>query len=333
MVTASGAQNFLLSTRNLKTHFYTFEGIVRAVDGVSFSISSGQTYGLVGESGCGKSITALSILGLIPLPQGRIVDGEILFEGRNLLALSRQEMRRIRGNRIAMIFQEPMTSLNPVFTIGRQISEALRLHRAMNTKEAWQETVSLLDRVGIPSPQRRAGDFPHRLSGGMRQRAMIAMAMACRPELLIADEPTTALDMTIQAQILDLIQQLKVDFNMAMLLITHNFGVIAETAERTGVMYAGRIVEEAETRRLFSAPVHPYTQGLLRSLPRIGEKVHNGRKKLNEIPGIVPRLTENRRGCAFAPRCSASKPECRRSEPEFTEIGDGHRVRCFNGSA
>jgi peptide/nickel transport system ATP-binding protein/oligopeptide transport system ATP-binding protein len=228
-----------------------------------------------------------------------------------------------------MIFQEPMTSLNPVFTIGRQISETLRLHRDMNKRQSWDETIALLARVRIPSPEKRVRDYPHHLSGGMRQRAMIAMAMACRPQLLIADEPTTALDVTIQAQILDLIQELKEEFGMAVLLITHNFGIIAETAERTAVMYAGKVVEEADTKTLFETPVHPYTRGLLRALPRIGEKIQKGRGKLYEIPGIVPRLTEDRKGCAFAPRCASYLEGCIRAEPDFLEVGPDHRVRCF----
>ena len=319
----------LISIRELRTYFYTFDGVVKAVDGVDLDIQSGKTYGLVGESGCGKSITALSVMRLVPSPQGRIVNGQILFDGRDLLELQTTEMRRIRGNRIAMIFQEPMTSLNPVFTIGRQISETLRLHRDMNKRQSWDETIALLARVGIPSPQKRVRDYPHHLSGGMRQRAMIAMAMACRPQLLIADEPTTALDVTIQAQILDLIQELKEEFGMAVLLITHNFGIIAETAERTAVMYAGKVVEEADTKTLFESPVHPYTRGLLRALPRIGEKIQKGRHKLYEIPGIVPRLTEDRRGCAFAPRCASYLEECIHAEPDFLEIDPDHRVRCF----
>ena len=323
-------RSLLLSSRNLKTYFYTYDGTVRAVDGVNLDIDSGTTYGLVGESGCGKSATALSILRLIPPETGRIVSGRILFHGRDLLALDARAMRNIRGNRIAMVFQEPMTSLNPVFTIGRQISETLRLHRAMKKREAWKETEDLLHRVGIPSPRQRVKDYPHQLSGGMRQRTMIAMAMACHPELLIADEPTTALDVTIQAQILDLIQELKEELGMAVLLITHNFGIIAETAKRTAVMYAGQIVEESDTRTLFHSPVHPYTKGLLRSLPRMGEKTKGGRKKLHEISGIVPKLTRNRRGCAFAPRCGFNDAHCFATEPELMEVEKGHRVRCLN---
>ena len=323
-------RSLLLSSRNLKTYFYTYDGTVRAVDGVDLDIDSGTTYGLVGESGCGKSVTALSILRLIPSEIGRIVSGRIMFHGRDLLTLNARAMRKVRGNRIAMIFQEPMTSLNPVFTVGRQISETLRLHQAMKKRAAWKETEDLLNRVGIPSPKQRVKDYPHQLSGGMRQRAMIAMAMACHPELLIADEPTTALDVTIQAQILNLIQELKEELGMAVLLITHNFGIIAETAERTAVMYAGQIVEESDTRTLFHSPVHPYTKGLLRSLPRMGEKTRDGRKKLHEISGIVPKLTGNRKGCAFAPRCVLNDVHCFTTEPELMEVEKGHRVRCLN---
>jgi len=305
------------------------DGVVRAVDGVDLTIHPGQTFGLVGESGCGKSITALSVLRLVPSPPGRIAAGKVIFDGQDLLELDRAGMRRVRGNRIAMIFQEPMTSLNPVFTVGRQIAEALVVHREMGRKEAWSEAVGLLTRVGIPSPSSRARDYPHQLSGGMRQRAMIAMAMACRPELLIADEPTTALDVTIQAQILDLIQELKDELGMAVLLITHNFGIIAETAVRTAVMYAGQVVEEAETADIFRSPSHPYTRGLLRSLPRIGTKIRQGRVKLHEIPGIVPRLVGQRRGCSFGPRCPRRSPACASMRPEIVDLGGGHRVRCL----
>ena len=319
----------LLQIQGLKTHFHTLDGVVRAVDGVDLTIYPGQTFGLVGESGCGKSITALSVLRLIPSPPGRIEAGRVIFDGQNLLDLDPASMRRVRGNRIAMIFQEPMTSLNPVFTVGRQIAEALVVHREMSKKEAWSEAVGLLARVGIPSPSARVRDYPHQLSGGMRQRAMIAMAMACRPELLIADEPTTALDVTIQAQILDLIQELKDELGMAVLLITHNFGIIAETAVRTAVMYAGQVVEEAETARIFDSPSHPYTRGLLRSLPRIGDKIRQGRAKLHEIPGIVPRLIGPKTGCPFGPRCDSRGPDCGRMSPEIIDLGQGHRVRCF----
>jgi len=318
----------LLSIRHLKSHFYTNEGIVRAVDGVDLDVPPGVTFALVGESGCGKSVTALSVLRLISSPPGRIVEGEILFRGNDLLKLSPGEMRGIRGDRIAMIFQEPMTSLNPVFPVGDQVAETLHVHQHMSGKEAWKETVGLLRRVGIPSPEKRAHDYPHHLSGGMRQRAMIAMAMACRPELLIADEPTTALDVTIQAQILDLIHELQEETGMAVLLITHNFGIVSENAKRVAVMYAGKIVEEADTTVLFESPYHPYTRGLLRSIPRVMDKIKQGRTKLHEIPGLVPRLTEAAKGCLFARRCPQAEDGCFRVDPDLVEVKKGHWVRC-----
>jgi oligopeptide/dipeptide ABC transporter ATP-binding protein len=318
----------LLSIQGLKSYFHTAEGVVRAVDGVDFDLASGTTFALVGESGCGKSVTALSILRLIPSPPGRIVEGRILFREKNLLELAPAQMRDIRGNRIAMIFQEPMTSLNPVFTVGKQIAEALQVHQNRSRAEAWGEATDLLRRVGIPEPERRARHYPHQLSGGMRQRAMIAMAMACRPELLIADEPTTALDVTIQAQILDLLQRLQDELGMAVLLITHNFGIVSENARRVAVMYAGKIVEEADTQVLFENPYHPYTRGLLRSIPRPMDKIQKGRTKLYEIPGIVPRLTDVPKGCSFARRCSEARTTCRDREPELMEREAGHRVRC-----
>jgi oligopeptide/dipeptide ABC transporter ATP-binding protein len=319
----------LLDVRNLEVHFSMFAGIFKAVDGVSFSVEKGETLGIVGESGCGKTVTALSILRLIPEPPGRIKGGTIYFKQANLLETSRGELRKIRGNKISMIFQEPMTALNPVLTLGRQIAETLRLHRGLNKKESWSESVELLRRVGIPSPETRAGDYPHQMSGGMRQRAMIAMAIACEPELLVADEPTTALDVTIQAQILDLIQELKEEMGMAVLLITHNFGIIAETAKRTAVMYGGKIVEEADTGSLLESPLHPYTRGLLRCLPRIGAKPPKRRQRLYEISGIVPQLKEDSRGCAFFPRCPVAKEACRREDPDFIEVEKGHHLRCF----
>jgi len=319
----------LLDVKNLEVHFSMFAGTFKAVDRVSFSVDKGETLGIVGESGCGKTVTALSILRLIPEPPGNIKGGKIFLGQTNLLETPRGELRNIRGNKISMIFQEPMTALNPVLTVGRQIAETLRLHRGMSKKESWNESVELLRRVGIPSPETRVRDYPHQMSGGMRQRAMIAMAVACEPELLIADEPTTALDVTIQAQILDLIQKLKEEIGMAVLLITHNFGIIAETAQRTAVMYGGRIVEEAETGDLLESPLHPYTRGLLRCLPRIGEKIRKGRQELYEISGIVPQLKEDSRGCAFFPRCPVAKEKCKRDEPEFLEVAKGHRLRCF----
>ncbi len=323
----------MLSVHGLKSYFYTAEGVVRAVDGVDFDLASGTTFALVGESGCGKSVTALSILRLIPSPPGRIVEGRILFREQDLLELAPGQMRDIRGNRIAMIFQEPMTSLNPVFSVGKQIAEALQVHQHRSRTEAWQESIDLLRRVGIAEPERRASHYPHQLSGGMRQRAMIAMAMACRPALLIADEPTTALDVTIQAQILDLLQRLQDELGMAVLLITHNLGIVSENARRVAVMYAGKIVEEADTQVLFENPYHPYTRGLLRSIPRPMEKIQKGRTKLYEIPGIVPRLTEAPRGCSFARRCSEARTACRDGEPELIEMEPGHRVRCHLPSA
>src|SRR5512132_1419568 len=296
----------LLEVNNLQTHFPTRAGLVRAVNGVSFYLDSGELLGLVGESGCGKSITALSIMRLIA-PPGKIVGGEITFDGKNLLKLSDAQMRQIRGDDIAMIFQDPMTSLNPVFTVGEQIAEALRLHRKLNRKAARDAAIEAMREVAIPDPARRADDYPHQLSGGMRQRVMIAMALACNPKLLIADEPTTALDVTIQAQILDLMRDLKKRVGAAIVLITHDLGVVAEVAERVVVMYAGKVVEEAPVRELFKEPLHPYTQGLLRSIPRIDTAAIQ-KKRLEAIPGVVPSLLHLPQGCRFAPRCSFVKP-------------------------
>ena len=300
------------------------------MDGISFDIRAGETLGLVGESGCGKSMTALSLLSLIPKAQIAHREGSIHFDGEDLLKLQDHEMRRLRGNRIAMIFQEPMTSLNPVLKIGRQIAELLVRHQGLSQGAADREAVELLARVGIPSPRERAKEFPHRLSGGMRQRAMIAMAIACKPALLIADEPTTALDVTIQAQILELIQDLKSEMGMAVLLITHNFGIVAQTADRTAVMYAGRIVESAPTTALFDSPSHPYTNGLLRAMPRLGVKAQHGRHRLQEIPGMVPRLTEARSSCSFAARCPRRFEPCFEMQPGNVEVGADHRARCFD---
>jgi len=320
----------LLSIQGLRTEIRTGDGIVRAVDGLDLEIGPGETVGLVGESGCGKSMTALSIMRLLPRPNAAIAAGRILFDGSDLAALDEAAMRRIRGDRIAMIFQEPMTSLNPVMTVGRQIAEALIEHRGADRRTAQAGAVELLARVGIPSPAARARDYPHRFSGGMRQRAMIAMAMACRPRLLIADEPTTALDVTIQAQILDLIAALQAETGMAVLLITHNFGIVADRAQRMAVMYAGRVVEEGTTASLFDAPAHPYTRGLLASLPRLGDKAVRGRGRLAAIPGIVPRLTRLPAGCAFAPRCAERRSACAAGRPGFTVLAEPpHRVRCF----
>lgn len=319
--------NFLLKIRNLHTYFFTDEGVAKAVDGVDLELEESGTLGLVGESGCGKSVTALSIMRLIPEPPGKIVQGEVLFAGTNLLTLSEGEMRKIRGRSISMIFQEPMTSLNPVFQIGDQISEVLRLHEGLSKKEAWHRSIEMLKMVGIPSPERRVGEYPHQLSGGMRQRAMIAMALACRPKLMIADEPTTALDVTIQAQILELINHLQKETGMAVILITHNLGVIAETAQKVAVMYAGRIVEYAPVRPLFATPRHPYTQGLLKSIPRLDRK--NGSKpRLEAIPGLVPSLLNLPPGCKFSNRCQYFWEKCQ-EEPNLKEIELGHFVRCW----
>ncbi len=319
--------NTLLKIRNLNTYFFTDEGVAKAVDGVDLELEEGGTLGVVGESGCGKSVTALSIMRLVPDPPGRIVNGEIFFSGNNLLTLSEAEMRKIRGRSISMIFQEPMTSLNPVFQIGDQISEVLRLHEGLSRKEAWNRSIEMLKLVGIPSPERRVMEYPHQLSGGMRQRAMIAMALACSPKLMIADEPTTALDVTIQAQILELINRLQKEKGMSVILITHNLGVIAETARKVAVMYAGRIVEYTEVRPLFARPKHPYTQGLLQSIPRLDE--HHGRKqRLEAIPGLVPSLLDLPPGCKFSNRCKYVFDRCE-EEPQLIEGDRGHFVRCW----
>ena len=321
--------NPLLEIQDLKTHFYTRDGIVRAVDGVSFSVGKGETLAVVGESGCGKSVTALSVLRLIASPPGRIVSGEIKLEGKNLLELRESEMRDLRGNEISMIFQEPMTSLNPVLTVGNQIAEALRIHRGLGRAEAHAGAVERLHQVDIPEPERRADEYPHQLSGGMRQRVMIAMALACQPRLLIADEPTTALDVTIQAQILDLMRALKDKTGAAIVLITHDLGVVAEMAERVVVMYAGRKVEEAPVDSLFARPRHPYTRGLLASIPRLGEASGEGPRRLAEIPGVVPSLKEAIPGCVFAPRCPHATEHCRREYPPLEDKGGGHSVACW----
>jgi oligopeptide/dipeptide ABC transporter ATP-binding protein len=321
----------LLRVEDLKTHFFTSEGVGKAVDGVSFQIHSGETLGLVGESGCGKTVTALSILRLVPDPPGKIVGGAIHFDGEDLVQLDSDRLRKIRGNRISMIFQEPMTSLNPVFTIGNQISEAIRLHQGLGPREALDRSIEMLRMVGIPSPERRVHDYPHQLSGGMCQRAMIAMALSCNPELLIADEPTTALDVTIQAQILDLLIKLKEETGAAILLITHDLGVIAEMADRVAVMYAGNIVEEADVKTLFTSPLHPYTQGLLGSIPGLGSPGNGGRRKkrLREIPGIVPSLFAMPSGCKFNPRCPKVMDVCTQRDPEEKRASDRHRAKCF----
>jgi peptide/nickel transport system ATP-binding protein/oligopeptide transport system ATP-binding protein len=323
-----GSQNnFLLKIRGLHTYFFTDEGVAKAVDGVDLELEEGGTLGVVGESGCGKSVTALSIMRLIPDPPGKIVKGEITFNGIDLLNLSEAEMRKIRGRSISMIFQEPMTSLNPVFQIGDQISEVLRLHEGVSRKEAWNRSIEMLKMVGIPAPERRVSEYPHQLSGGMRQRAMIAMALACTPKVMIADEPTTALDVTIQAQILELMNSLQKEKGMSLILITHNLGVIAETARQVAVMYAGRIVEYTSVRSIFAAPKHPYTQGLLKSIPRLDE--HHGRKqKLEVIPGLVPSLLDLPVGCKFSNRCKYVFDRCV-EEPPLLEPASGHLVRCW----
>ena len=319
----------LLEVEGLKTHFFTRDGVVRAVDGVSFSVDAGETLAIVGESGCGKSVTSLSILRLIASPPGRIVEGSLRFEGRDLLGLSEAEMRDIRGNVISMIFQEPMTSLNPVLTIGRQIAETLTLHRGLGRTAAYARAVEMLAMVNIPEPARRVREYPHQLSGGMRQRVMIAMALACSPRLLIADEPTTALDVTIQAQILDLMRGLKEKTGAAIVLITHDLGVVAEMAQRVVVMYAGRKVEEARVGDLFARPRHPYTRGLLNSIPRLGEAATGARKRLEEIRGVVPSMREAIPGCVFAPRCAHATDRCRQEYPPLELKADGHTVACW----
>lgn len=318
----------LLSVKGLKTQFPTRSGLVRSVDDVSFDISEGELVGLVGESGCGKSITALSIMGLIAKP-GRIAAGSIKFKGEELTTASAERMRKIRGNDIAMIFQDPMTSLNPVYTVGEQIAEALRLHRNLDKTAAWQAAIDAMKEVAIPAPERRASDYPHQLSGGMRQRIMIAMALACDPELLIADEPTTALDVTIQAQILELLDELRVKRKLAVLLITHDLGVVAETADRVCVMYTGKIVESAPVDNIFESPKHPYTQGLLASVPKLSSGAIDDDARLQTIEGTVPNPADLPKGCHFAPRCSFRMPECEIGEIPLINVGSENLVRCL----
>ncbi len=319
----------LLRVDTLRTHFHTRDGVVRAVDGVSFEVGAGETLAIVGESGCGKSVTSMSILRLLPTPPARYAEGKVEFEGRDLLALPEAEMRKIRGNAIAMIFQEPMTSLNPVLTIGRQIAEALVLHRGLSETEATARAIALLRKVHIPEPERRVKQYPHELSGGMRQRVMIAMALACGPRLLIADEPTTALDVTIQAQILELMRELRDDTGASIILITHDLGVVAEMAHRVVVMYAGRKVEEAPVEDLFDRPRHPYTRGLLGSMPHLGDSIDHDGKRLVEIPGLVPSLKEPMPGCLFAPRCPNAQARCRSEVPPLEPHGPGHVAACW----
>ncbi len=315
----------LLSVRNLRTYFTTDEGVVKAVDGLSYDLRRGETLGIVGESGSGKSVHALSIMRLVPSPPGKIVDGQILFEGRDLLQLSEEEMRRIRGNRIAMIFQEPMTSLNPVLTVGEQIAEAVMLHQGLDRRAAWERAVEMLDRVKIPSARERARDYPHQFSGGMRQRVMIAMALSCNPAVLIADEPTTALDVTIQAQILDLMRELQREFGTAIILITHNLGVVAEMCDQVVVMYAGRPVERSDVLRAFKEPKHPYTWGLLHSVPKLTERA----ERLVPIEGQPPSLIDLPPGCAFAPRCPFAMEVCTTADPPEYPVGPDHTARCY----
>jgi oligopeptide/dipeptide ABC transporter ATP-binding protein len=328
---AAAPAQTILQIEDLQTHFFTAIGTVRAVDGVSYDLKSGETLGVVGESGCGKSVTALSILRLIANPPGRIVGGAIRFEGRNLLELSESEMERIRGNDISMIFQEPMTSLNPLFTVGRQISEAIVLHEGLSRRAAMDKAVDMLRRVQMPEAERRAQAYPHQLSGGMRQRVMIAMALSCNPKVLIADEPTTALDVTIQAQILDLMRELQETFGTAIILITHDMGVVAENADRVVVMYAGRKVEEAAAAELFDNPGHPYTKGLLGSIPHLDTAARTTRRtRLNEIKGMVPSLFNLPVGCSFAPRCTLATDECRVTPPPLEQHRPGHWIACWH---
>ncbi len=318
----------LLEIRGLKTHFASEDGWIHAVDGVDMGVDGGETLGVVGESGCGKSVTALTIMRLIATPPGRIVAGEIRWQGRDLVTLPIDDMRKIRAKEIAMIFQEPMTSLNPVYSVGEQIAEVIRLHQGLGRKAAIERAIEMLGLVRIPDPQRRVHDYPHQFSGGMRQRVMIAMALSCNPRLLIADEPTTALDVTIQAQILDLLTELKEKMGMAVMLITHAMGVVAESTQRVVVMYAGKVVEEASVNDLFGSPRHPYTRGLIRSIPRLDSAV-TGRKRLEAIPGSVPFLLEPRPGCRFAPRCPHAVAQCTESTPALREVSPGHKVACI----
>ncbi|MFO1268273.1 MAG: ABC transporter ATP-binding protein [Rubrivivax sp.] len=318
----------LLDIQGLKTHFKTDDGWLHAVDGVDIAIDAGQTVSVVGESGCGKSVTAKTVMKLIDMPPGKIVAGRVLWQGRDLVPLGPEEMRKIRAKEIAIIFQEPMTSLNPVYTIGEQIAESVRLHEGLAKKAALDRAVEMLKLVHIPTPEKRIKDYPHQFSGGMRQRVMIAIALACNPKLLIADEPTTALDVTIQAQILDLMQELKERLGMAVMLITHAMGVVAEVAQKVVVMYAGKVVEEAPVAELFARPKHPYTQGLIRSIPRI-DLAATHKARLEAIPGTVPKLIEPAEGCRFMARCKYAVPSCRDATPPLREISPQHKVACF----
>ena len=316
----------LLEVRNLKTHFFTVEGVVKAVDGVSYDLSEGETLGLVGESGCGKSVSALSVIRLIPDPPGKIIAGEILLEGEDILKIGMDDMRQIRGAKIAMVFQEPMTSLNPVLTVERQITETLQLHMGMSKRESRSESVNLLAKVGIPDPETRIKQYPHQFSGGMRQRVMIAMALSCNPRLIIADEPTTALDVTIQAQILDLMKALTTESGVALIIITHNLGVVARYADRVNIMYAGKVIERGDARQIYANPRHPYTVGLLRSVPRLDLP---RRAKLDPIEGQPPDLINLPDGCAFRERCRWAIDKCATDTPELMDTGDGHLSACW----
>ena len=322
-------QEPLLRVKNLHTYFYTYVGQIKAVEDVSFTLNPGEMLGVVGESGCGKTVMARSLLRLIPDPPGRIVSGEILFKDQSLLSLSEKEMQEIRGNQISMIFQEPMSSLNPVFTVGNQLSEVFTLHQKLNKKEAFESSLEMLRTVGIPSPEVRIHEYPFQLSGGMRQRVMIAMALACRPHLILADEPTTALDVTIQAQILDLIRQCQKDFGTALILITHDLGVIAEMVQRVLVMYAGKVLEQGSVEDLFNTPLHPYTEGLIQSIPSLDSKLDKDGGPLREISGVVPDLSRLPQGCTFFPRCPRVMKVCHQEAPPFIEIRPGHAVRCW----
>ena len=316
----------LLEVKNLKTHFFTMDGVVKAVDGVSYELNEGETLGLVGESGCGKSVSALSVMRLIPDPPGKIIDGEILLDGEDILKIDMEGMREVRGAKIAMVFQEPMTSLNPVLTVERQITETLQLHMGMSKLESQRESVNLLTRVGIPDPEIRIKQYPHQFSGGMRQRVMIAMALSCNPRLIIADEPTTALDVTIQAQILDLMKSLTTELGVALIVITHNLGVVARYADRVNIMYAGKVIERGEAREIYANPRHPYTVGLLRSVPRLDLP---RRAKLDPIEGQPPDLINLPPGCAFRERCRWAIDKCATDTPELVETSDGHLSACF----
>ena len=320
------AKETVLQVKNLKTYFYTEEGMVPAVDGLDFELGKGETLAIVGESGCGKSVTSLSVLRIVPTPPGKILDSEILYKGEDLLKKSEREMRAIRGNEISMIFQEPLTSLNPVFTIGKQITDILRMHQGMNKKQAYEKAVEMLAKVRIPSPEKVVNDYPHQLSGGMRQRVMIAMALACNPGILIADEPTTALDVTIQAQIMHLLCDLKKDRDTSIILITHDLGVVAQIAENVMVMYAGQAVEYADVKSIFKEPLHPYTKGLLKSLPVLGEE----KDELYSIKGNIPSPKDYPQGCRFSPRCDQACEKCRKEPPPLTVLPDGRKVRCWN---